>query len=261
MLVTLGEDSDGVEVFSAGPKKGSFFQAEFAAAAGGGGAGGGAAGRGESCRPAFLKSWVKLPSADAESDVPGEENPLDFDGPAGGGAGRNGSSAGRDDDAWGGVFPETKMRVNSPAPCSGGGCGPLTTWVLTFTPGEKGCCGGASRDGDGGGVAGRCPMELKICVNSPGSAAGAGDVAGAGRFGAALAGGDGGTGAKGSGALGASWRSVSKAFRNMAVAVKGSASGSGPELGFLFVMEGGPDPRADTPRTTIRPAGTSGAGS
>lgn len=129
---------------------------------------------------------------------------------------------------------ETKMRVKSPGAGSEAGCcGDLTTWVATW--------GGASLGW--GGAVGRGPMELNISVNSPGRAPGpaggwgeGADCAGRLAAGGAVAA---GTVANGSAGLGALGVSASKALRNMAVALRGSAcSGSGPELGFLFGMGG-----------------------
>jgi len=191
MLVTLGEDPAGGGAVSADWKKGSFFQ-ELSPA--GGAAGGGAGGRGgvgaaadrdgllKNCvklpsgdpagcgavagaaaggatgdapdgRAALLKNCVKLPSPEAESEIPGDEKPLEREGPDDGGAGRGASSAPR---AGGGVTPETKTRVNSLWPPSPVGGGPLTTCVATW--------GGSF---GAGGAAGRCAIELNICVNSP----------------------------------------------------------------------------------------------
>ena len=223
--MTLGEGPSAG--FSGGRKKGSFFQ-DDSAGCGAGAAGGGEGGTGADARGGLLKNWVKPPSA--ESDAPGDENPLAFDGPAEGGAGRGVSSDGRDGGVNEGVTLETKMRVKSPAPGSGGGCcDPLTTCVDA--------CGGASLGGVAGG-AGRVPRELNISVNSPGRAAPCPPAGpgGADRLGTVLAG-EGGAGANGSAAFLALWLSDSKALRNIAVALRGSASsGSGPELGFLFVM-------------------------
>ena len=92
-------------------------------------------------------------------------------------------------------------------------------------------------------------MELNICVNSPGAdpAGGAWGGAGeagdggaeAGRAAAVLA----GSGEKGSEGLASFLASCSNARRNIPVALSGSGC-SGPELELLFVMEGGPVPRA-----------------
>lgn len=155
MFVTLGEGPSGVEDFSGARKNGSSFQDISAAGGGVAGRGGGAGGAGAPCLGEVLKNWVKPPSADAESDAPGEENPFDFDGLGDGGAGRGVSSGGRAVGVNAGVPPETMMRVNSPGPGSAG-CGAFSTWV------------GASFGGADGG-AGRCPKELNICVNSPGA--------------------------------------------------------------------------------------------
>ena len=163
MLVTLGDAASGAEDFSTGRKNGSFFHESSTGGAvagcrgGGGGAEDctGAAGRG-----ALLKNCVKLPSADAEPETPGVENPFEPDGPEDGGAGRGVSSAGRAGGVYAGVTPETKIFVNSPCPgLEGAGGGPFTTWVATW----GGACLGA------GGTAGRGFIELNICVNSPGA--------------------------------------------------------------------------------------------
>lgn len=120
MLVTLGEAFSGVDDFSAGRKNGSSFHD----VSGGGGFEGRSAGGGtEDCAGAggrageALKNWVKLPSAEAESDTPGEENPLARDGPADGGAGRAASSTGLAGGVKDGFTAGTKIRVNSPC-CS-----------------------------------------------------------------------------------------------------------------------------------------------
>jgi len=106
MLVTLGEDPAGAELFSGARKNGSsFHELSVTGAAGGGGAelrglllkncvklpsedaAGGGGGAGGACagdaagRGALLKSCVKPPSAEAESDTPCEENPLEREGP------------------------------------------------------------------------------------------------------------------------------------------------------------------------------------
>jgi hypothetical protein len=216
MLVTLGEGSCGAEDLSAGRKNVSFFHdGSGEGGAEGGGAGAEAAGLG-----GLRKSCVKLPSADAEA--PGDENPLDFDGPGEGGAGRGAGSVALPGGAYGAALPETKIRVNSPGPCSGGAWDPCATG------------GGASRPVDGWGADGRCPSELNICVNSPGPGpdcedGGAGPVTSPAAVRC-------GPSANGFASCGAPSRSVSKAFRNIAVALRGSASGSGLELEFLSVM-------------------------
>ena len=174
MPVTLCEDDSGAGVFSAARKNGSSLQDASGAGwgRGGGGADGGAADcGGETGLAGALKNCVNPPSA--ESDTPGDENPLARDGPDDGtdpmnvaedmGAGRWGSSLLRGGGVWvdGGVTSETKMRVNSPGGWSGtagGGVGyegALNTAV------------GASVAGWTGGGAGRCPCELNIWVNSP----------------------------------------------------------------------------------------------
>lgn len=142
MPVTLGPGPGDTEGFSAGWKKGSFFQelpTDGDGAGGGTGATGGAgvegtrdgllkncvklpsddpagagAGGGAGGRCALPNNWVTLPSADAESDAPGDEKPLEREGPEDAGAGRSASSEGRAVGAGVGVTPETKMRVNSP---------------------------------------------------------------------------------------------------------------------------------------------------
>jgi hypothetical protein len=134
MLVTLWDGCSGV--FSGARKNGSSFQDASGAGCGreGCGGGGGAADcGGEAGLAGALKNCVKPPSA--ESEIPGEENPLARDDPEEGadpkkvaedsGAGRGESSAGRGGADCGGVTPETKMRVNSPGCWSGGeGGGP-----------------------------------------------------------------------------------------------------------------------------------------
>jgi hypothetical protein len=104
-------------------------------AAGGGavvwiGAGGFAAGAGDGA----LKNCVKLPSADADPDAPGEENPFARDGLAAGLAGagiaRVASSIGRAGGVGDGAAPATKIRVNSPGSSfEDGGDTDLTTPV------------------------------------------------------------------------------------------------------------------------------------
>ena len=107
MLVTLGEEPTGVELFSGGRKNGSSFH-ELSTAGGGGfggagagaellglllkncvklpsedaGGGGAAACAGAAAgRGVLLKSCVNPPSAETESDTPCEEKPLDREGP------------------------------------------------------------------------------------------------------------------------------------------------------------------------------------
>ena len=199
MLVTLG-DPAGAEVFSGGLKNGSSFQELSARGAAGGGGAGAAAG--VELRGVLLKNWVKLPSedaagggagaagaggaaglgallkscvrppsADTESDTPCEEKPLAREGPDEV-TGRGVSSDGREGGMFPGVTPGTKIRVNSPCVASDGGGGPFTTCVDT--------CGNGSLAGVA--AAGRGPMELNICVNSPGPdpepETGAGETAG-----------------------------------------------------------------------------------
>jgi len=117
MLVTLGDELSGGEDLSTGRKNGSFFHDVSAAggetgrAGAGGGAGdwSGAAGRAE-----LPKICVKLPSADAEPEAPGEENPLAGEELGEGGPGRGVSAEGREGGVYAGETPGTKMRVNSP---------------------------------------------------------------------------------------------------------------------------------------------------
>jgi hypothetical protein len=135
ILVTLGDADSGVEAFSTGRKKGSFFHelstGGGAAADGDAGLGGGGDCAGAPGREALLKNWVKPPSPDAEPETPGVENPFEPDGPADGGVGRGDSSDGRTGGVYAGVTPDTKIFVNSPCPWSAGACGPFTTWVAT----------------------------------------------------------------------------------------------------------------------------------
>jgi hypothetical protein len=131
MLVTLWDGCSGD--FSGARKNGSSLQDGSAAGSRreGGGGGGTVDCGGEAGLAGALKNWVKPPSA--ESDIPGEENPLARDDPEegtdptkvaeDGGAGRGGSSTGLRGGVWGGVTPETKMRVNSPGGWSGGAGG------------------------------------------------------------------------------------------------------------------------------------------
>ena len=122
MPVTLPGAPSGADVFGAGVlKNGSSFQ-ELLAGAGGAGAGAGVALRGvllknsvklppedEDARGGgtgaaagaaglgtLVNNCVKPPSAEAESDAPCDENPVDFDAAAGGGTGRGVSSEGRE---------------------------------------------------------------------------------------------------------------------------------------------------------------------
>jgi hypothetical protein len=132
MLVTLGEGGSADDGLAGGLKNGSSFQ-EMSAAGGGAGGKGledwtGTAGRGDGLADGVLNNWVKPPSgwvkpppADAESEVPGDENPLEREGGGEDGAGRGESSPAPDLAGAGGADPETKMRVNSPPPCSNGG--------------------------------------------------------------------------------------------------------------------------------------------
>jgi hypothetical protein len=86
-----------------------------------------------------LKNCVKLPSPEAEPEIPGVENPFILDGLAagasiGGLAGCSVRGAGMDG-VEAGVVALTKMRVNSP----GAACGAET----------GGCCGSAFAAGVG----------------------------------------------------------------------------------------------------------------
>ena len=84
MLVTPGDAWSGVCVLSAGRKKGSSAGDNSRAGwgrGGGGGRGAGAADGGGAGLAGVLKNCVKLPSGDAESEAPGEENPLAREGP------------------------------------------------------------------------------------------------------------------------------------------------------------------------------------
>jgi hypothetical protein len=252
MLVTLGDEGSFDEGLAGGLKNGSSFQ-ELSAVGGGAGGNGpedgmGAAGRGDCPADGALNNWVKPPSADAEWEVPGDENPLEREGGGEDGVDRGESSPAPVLASAGGADPDTKMRVNSPPPGSGGGWGgPFTTAVAL--------CGtdGVSRAGLGAGGVCRAPRVLNIWVNSPGSepGPGGGPGAGAGLNGGSLetrrsspgvdgALGRGAVGSEknGSGAFFAPSRSGSKAFRNIAVAVSGSAcsGGSGPEFESFFAM-------------------------
>jgi hypothetical protein len=184
-----------------------------------------------------LKNCVKPPSAEAESDTPGDEKPL-----ARGATARGVSSEGREGGVYPGVTPETKIRVNSPPPASaGGGCGgPFTTCVDTR---------GASLAA--GGAAGRGPMLLNSDVNSPGAAPApepfaapgpaTGLAAGAAE-GAAFPGAGANRSASGSAGVASFLGSWSNARRNIPVALRGSCSD--PELELLVIVEGGPVPHA-----------------
>ena len=117
--VTLGEFGSSGEAPGGFRKMGSLFQEGFGAGAGG--AAGGRAGAGGKLvvAAAVLKTWVKLPSPEAEPETPGEENPFARDGLAGGRCvDRVFSST-----FLSGVLvvgcPETKTFVNSPGPRSG----------------------------------------------------------------------------------------------------------------------------------------------
>jgi hypothetical protein len=89
------------------------------------------------------KNCVKLPSADAESEIPGDEKPFPRDGTAAGGAGRTGLSPLLDGALLAAFEPETKIRVNSPGAWSGcAGEGALTTAVGLSTD-ALGSLGGA----------------------------------------------------------------------------------------------------------------------
>lgn len=184
MLVTLDEEPS--LAFSAGRKNGSFFHESSAAAGGAGRAGVGAGAGGGACLDGLLKIWVKPPSAEADPDAPGEENPFAREGPGEGGVGPGVSSEDRDG-VDGRAFSETKMRVNSPAPWSGACRGPGNTCVVT--------CGEAPLAGAAGGPG---FSELNSFVNSPcpapapAPAPGAGTAACAGRSGPRATGGAGG---------------------------------------------------------------------
>ena len=260
MLVTLGEGASVDDGLAGGLKNGSSFQEVSTVDGGSGGKGledwTGAAGRGDGLADGVLNNWVNPPSgwvkpppADAESEVPGDENPLEREGGGEDGTGRGESSPAPGLAGAGGADPETKTRVNSPPPCSTGGCGgPFTTAVALCGT------GGVSRAGlgAGDGVC-RAPRELNIWVNSPGPAPGPEGCAGgaAGLNGGSLLtecsppgviGAPGllvtGSEKNGSVAFFAPSRSGSKAFRNIAVAVSGSACSGGfcPEFESLFAM-------------------------
>lgn len=187
-------------------------------------------GAGTGGRRGLLKNWVKPPSPEAESDTPGEENPLEREGPAGV-PGRGDSSEGRAGGVYDGV-PGTKILVNSPGAPSGDGCaGPLTTCVASW--------GGASRAG--GVAAGRWAALLKTCVNSPGGAEALDGIPAPGPAASGDAG-FAGWGGNTSAGFASLFPSCSKARRNMPVALSGSGC-SGPELEFLLLIESGPVPR------------------
>jgi hypothetical protein len=123
--VALGEDGPGSTGFGEEPKSGchSFAGGYACGDRGAGGVKAGACciggGAGDGVEGAALKNWVKLPSAEAESETPGAENPFIREGLAGGGVNCRGSATvlaelPGDRGSVGGTEVFTKMRVNSP---------------------------------------------------------------------------------------------------------------------------------------------------
>jgi len=80
------------------------------------GAGGAGIGAGGGAEGVVLKNCVKLPSADAESEMPGVENPFIFGGAVTGGGTGTDSITVRAGCSFGVAAPLTKIRVNSPGP-------------------------------------------------------------------------------------------------------------------------------------------------
>jgi hypothetical protein len=190
---------------------------------------------------------VKLPSAEAESDTPGVENPFRREGlDAGGGMGGSTTVRARCSEIFGsepfcsveGVEPETKMRVNSPGPREGAG----------------GATGLARGGGETGGL-GRCSIARNICVNSPGALEAEPEEAGSNEIDAGLASADNGgdqsarvaPGPKAagvpasdlatSGSEDAGEGVAPNEFKNIPVALSGSAWSRGSELkSFLVIL-------------------------
>jgi hypothetical protein len=80
------------------------------------------AGGGAGVEGTALKNCVKLPSADAEPETPGEEKPFKRDGLAAGGVNCGGSTKVFAEWSGVGIDPVTKTRVNSPGAGAGAGC-------------------------------------------------------------------------------------------------------------------------------------------
>ena len=109
---------------------------------------------------------MKLPSAEAESEIPGVEKPLSRDGLAGAGGGMGATSAaGRTAGSLAGDDALTKIRVNSPGP----GAEPDAELGPGDAVGGSGLAAGAGDwvTGDGAAVARAC-CAWNNCVNSPG---------------------------------------------------------------------------------------------
>jgi hypothetical protein len=131
--VALGEEGSESADCGADPKSGCH---SFAGVGGGAGDGVNVGGvkdgacwtGGGGVEGVALKNWVKLPSADAESETPGEEKPFIRDGLAAGGVNGGGSTTVFAD--WlgtrgsvAGTEVFTKIRVNSPGAGLAGGVG------------------------------------------------------------------------------------------------------------------------------------------
>jgi hypothetical protein len=224
-------------------KNGSSFHDASVLGAGGGGAGAGGAGatdacggRGDEAGGAALKNCVKLPSPDADPETPGEENPL----PRAGepiGMVRGASSPLLLGGAADGVFPATKIRVNSPgAGSAGGGTGVL----FTDAAGEGAGGGvGTARTGAGAGAPGvRCSTALNIWVNAPGPVDGEWPDEGAGGAGADAVSGWVANGSVANGSDGCCPPSagVSNARKNIPVALSGSGCSGDPGRGFASLL-------------------------
>lgn len=148
--MTLGEGGSEGGGFCGVRNIGSLFHAEFRGALWTGGSG---AGRFGLC-DGVLKSWVKLPSPEAEPETPGDEKPFARAGLAAG----NGACLVSSSLLFGellacGFTPPTKIRVNSPGARSDA-CS-LATWEAILTAGVAGRIEVSPDTGGAGFPAGR----------------------------------------------------------------------------------------------------------
>lgn len=91
-----------------------------------------------------MKNCVKLPSADAESEIPGVEKPFMRDGVAAEG---EASATVRTDGSTGGAAAFTKIRVNSPGPGPAPETDPGLGGLAGAVEAGAGCTGGTGMEG------------------------------------------------------------------------------------------------------------------
>jgi hypothetical protein len=152
-VVTLGEAGSDGGGFCGDRKIGSLPHEDLELG-GGAGAGDGIGGELVGVDEAVLKTCVKLPSPEADPEVPGDENPFAREGfKAGGVAGRDASSVFLGEALDGGGAPPTKIRVNSPELRSVA-CSPCV-WVGTGGVGAEGRNGVSPAGGEAGLTGGR----------------------------------------------------------------------------------------------------------